>query len=188
MEMKFEYGVICLEHAFQTGLKDVAFLEVHRPRASDDFEIESKCQSSSKDHRARRANFLQPVDDEPEMDLDQLCLNHIVMRDVETGVELKRFEVVHNPDEKFLLRPFVKFAAGRIIVLCREPSEPQIIEKCPIRIYLLQFFTSLPPSRIVERFKIGPEIKVRKIRISNLPIQLLLQHSLILLPPPTHLI
>ena len=37
MEMKLENGVICLKHAFQAGLKDVTFLEVHRSRTTNNF-------------------------------------------------------------------------------------------------------------------------------------------------------
>jgi hypothetical protein len=42
MEMELQDSVIGLQHAFQTGLQDVALLNIDRPRTAGDLQIEGE--------------------------------------------------------------------------------------------------------------------------------------------------
>ena len=113
------------------------------------------------------------------MNLNDLGLNHIVMRNIQSRSEFCRLDVIQDSNEKLLLHPVIIPTILRSKVLPRKPLKTKIIVPIPIHVQFLKFQINIDALRILQRLEICTIVYICQIRICWQPVYLLLQNALL---------
>ena len=131
VEMELEDYAVHLEHALKARHQHVALLDVSRLGVLEYLKVEALGEHAGEHTCAHGVALLEAIDDEPEMYLYHLGLDHIVMRYIEGRGELEGLYVIDDPDKYLFMYPFVVLAPLRVVAWPDQPLELQIIEVRP---------------------------------------------------------
>lgn len=187
VEVHLKHTMVHLQHSLERSSQHVTLLQIHRLRTPNNLHPQNKINSISQSDGLNSTYLLQPVHNQPQMNLHHLSTNHIIMRNIQSSSELGRSEVTHHPQKDLVLNPIVILTALWTVITTSKPSELQIVKPSPVQNQFLTTQKVLHSRRVLQRLEKCTKVKVRKIRISRLPVLLLLQNSLLTLTP-SHLL
>ena len=184
VEVHFEDVGVHLKHAFKAGDQKVALLDVEGTGAPDDLAVEGGVDASGQQLGLDAVAFLQPVQDQPEVDLHHLRFDHVVVWDVEGRREFQALYVVHHPHQDLLLHPVVVLHVFGAVVLARGPLEPQLVHPPPVYQQLAALLIEGQTAGVFQRQEVAAVVDIRQLNASGNPILLFLQNPLFALGKP----